>query len=145
MQVVITGIGPDQRSRVEAIHHPDPPVDPERGIGHVALWGTSRWPPTPPFVAPTSSHHLDIGIESGWTTWRIVRFGPAAATSMHWTDSLDYEVVLSGSLTLDLEEGSVVLEPGDMVLVAGVIHAWRAGPEGCVLAAMLVGTAPAAG
>jgi hypothetical protein len=38
-----------------------------------------------------------------------------------------------------LENGSVLLQAGDALLVNGVLHSWRAGPEGCKIATVLVG------
>jgi quercetin dioxygenase-like cupin family protein len=46
---------------------------------------------------------------------------------------------VSGDVELGLENGSVHLSAGDMMLVNAVKHSWRAGPDGCVLATVLVG------
>jgi quercetin dioxygenase-like cupin family protein len=58
---------------------------------------------------------------------------------MHETPTVDYAVLVAGEVELGLEEGSVVLRAGDTLLVNGVQHSWRAGPEGCVIATVLVG------
>ncbi len=55
---------------------------------------------------------------------------------MHRTDSLDYAVVLSGEITmlLDDETGDRVLRPGDVVIQRGTNHAWaNRGDEPCVM------------
>lgn len=45
---------------------------------------------------------------------------------MHTTPTLDYGVVLSGKVTLDLDNGGVVnLAAGDTFVQHGVRHAWR--------------------
>lgn len=36
----------------------------------------------------------------------------------------------------------VVLNAGDLVLIPGLAHSWRAGPDGCVLSAIMHGLAP---
>ena len=46
---------------------------------------------------------------------------------------------MAGEVELILEADRVVLGAGDTVLVNGVRHAWVAGPEGCVIATVLVG------
>ena len=43
----------------------------------------------------------------------------------HRTGSLDFVLLLDGELTLDLDEESVKLEPGDVVVQRDTNHAWR--------------------
>ncbi|MGQ9348086.1 hypothetical protein [Mycolicibacterium gilvum] len=74
----------------------------------------------------------------------VVDLGPDSETPMHHTDTLDLETVLSGSVDLVLDDGSHRLEQGDLVVLTGVDHAWRAGPDGCRLSAVLIGTPPPA-
>jgi len=60
---------------------------------------------------------------------------------LHVTDSVDYVVVLTGEVVLELDGGTQArIHPGDVVIQNGVPHAWHAaGPEGAVLAAVMVG------
>lgn len=60
---------------------------------------------------------------------------------MHYTATVDFDFVVGGSTTLVLESDEVALEPGDCVLIPGVPHAWRAGPDGCELCNVLIGKA----
>jgi mannose-6-phosphate isomerase-like protein (cupin superfamily) len=60
---------------------------------------------------------------------------------MHTTDTVDYDVVLSGEVWLELDDGAEVhLKAGDCVVQNGTRHAWhnRSG-ENCVIAVCLVG------
>jgi mannose-6-phosphate isomerase-like protein (cupin superfamily) len=43
---------------------------------------------------------------------------------MHRTESVDYGIVLSGEVTLVLDEGEVRLRAGDIVVQRGTVHAW---------------------
>ncbi|RAJ06501.1 Cupin domain-containing protein [Chitinophaga skermanii] len=43
---------------------------------------------------------------------------------MHETATLDYIVILSGTLYLIMEEGETLLQPGDIVIQRGTNHAW---------------------
>ena len=70
----------------------------------------------------------------------VVELGPGSEAPMHHTDTLDLQTVLSGSVELLLDDGAHRLEQGDLVVLTGVDHAWRAGPDGCRLSAVLVGT-----
>jgi mannose-6-phosphate isomerase-like protein (cupin superfamily) len=60
---------------------------------------------------------------------------------MHTTDTIDFEVVLSGSVVLELDDGaSTVLRPGDTVVQNGTRHRWRnEGSEPAVLAVFIAG------
>lgn len=60
---------------------------------------------------------------------------------MHTTDSIDFEVVLSGRVYLQLDNGvEKLLEAGDTVVQNGTRHVWRnPGPEPCLLAVVMIG------
>ena len=89
--------------------------------------------PEPPLL-------IDQQLATGMIRWMIVDYGPGAETPTHHTDTLDLETVLDGSVELRLDDGVHHLEPGDMVVMTGVDHAWKAGPRGCRLSAVLLGT-----
>lgn len=60
---------------------------------------------------------------------------------MHVTDSIDYVLVVSGEVTLDLDGGEqAVLRAGDVVVQNGTRHAWRNhGTEPCTIVGVAVG------
>lgn len=60
---------------------------------------------------------------------------------MHTTDTIDFVMVTSGTVTLELDGGErVELATGDCVVQNGTRHAWRnAGPEPCTLVITMVG------
>jgi mannose-6-phosphate isomerase-like protein (cupin superfamily) len=60
---------------------------------------------------------------------------------MHTTPTVDYGVVLSGEVVLDLDGGeTAVLRPGDLVVQNGTRHAWRnLGTEPATLFFVLIG------
>jgi quercetin dioxygenase-like cupin family protein len=76
--------------------------------------------------------------------WFVVEYQPNIELPVHHTDTLDFDVVLAGSVELTLDDGPHSLEAGDCVVVTGVDHGWRAGPEGCRLSVLALGTAPPA-
>lgn len=58
---------------------------------------------------------------------------------MHTTDSVDYGILLKGTMTLELDDGETVdLEAGDMVVQNGTRHAWRYTSK-CTIAWILIG------
>lgn len=65
---------------------------------------------------------------------------------MHTTPTVDYGVVLSGEIVLDLDGGeTALLRPGDLIVQNGTRHAWRnEGTEPATLFFVLIGAGGAA-
>jgi quercetin dioxygenase-like cupin family protein len=58
---------------------------------------------------------------------------------MHRTDTVDYAVVLQGSITMLLDEEDVELSAGDVVIQNGTNHAWaNRGEVPCLIAFVLI-------
>ena len=59
------------------------------------------------------------------TKIRIVDFAPQGRSPMHRTESVDYGIVLEGTVVLVLDDGSQTeLRAGDVVVQRGTDHAW---------------------
>ena len=60
---------------------------------------------------------------------------------MHATDTVDFEVVISGQIVCELDDGAeVTLDPGDTFVQNGTRHRWRnPGTEPAVLFVALIG------
>jgi mannose-6-phosphate isomerase-like protein (cupin superfamily) len=58
----------------------------------------------------------------------------------HRTDSVDVDIILSGSIVLQLDAEDVVLNAGDVVVLNGSNHGWRnAGEETAVILSVITG------
>ena len=81
---------------------------------------------------------------TGGSVFRVVEFGPGVAPRNHRTDSIDYAVVISGEIDMQLDDSTVHLKAGDVLVQRGTIHNWvNRGSEPCVIAFVLVGAKPA--
>ena len=59
--------------------------------------------------------------------------------AMHKTETVDFIILLSGQITLLLDEADVVMKPFDVVIQRGTNHAWvNTGDEVATLVAVLV-------
>jgi len=60
---------------------------------------------------------------------------------MHTTDTIDYNIVISGEVWMELDDGvEVHLKPFDCVVQNGTRHAWRnRGSERCFVAFIAIG------
>jgi len=65
----------------------------------------------------------------------------ANSVGMHTTDTVDYDIIISGELVLELDDGAEVnLKPGDIVVQNGTRHAWHnRSSKPCVMYSVLVG------
>jgi quercetin dioxygenase-like cupin family protein len=74
------------------------------------------------------------------TRFMIAEYPPGNVPRRHRTETIDYIVVLSGTITMELDGGqAVTLSAGDVVVQRGTYHAWRnPGPLACRMAFVLV-------
>jgi quercetin dioxygenase-like cupin family protein len=81
--------------------------------------------------------------EGDGTVFRVVRYEPGVTPRNHRTDSIDYAVVISGEIDMDLDGTVVHLRAGDVLVQRGTLHNWiNRGREPCVIAFVLVGAKP---
>jgi len=88
----------------------------------------------------------DLGLRNGvgttlanGTIFRVIEFAPGLAARNHRTDSIDYIVVISGEIDMELDDSVVHLGAGDVMVQRGTIHNWvNRGSAPCVLAVILI-------
>jgi len=69
----------------------------------------------------------DAGLTlDGGSVIRVVDMLPGGLSPMHRTNSLDYGIVLSGEVELELDDGvKTTIGPGSIVVQRGTLHRWR--------------------
>jgi quercetin dioxygenase-like cupin family protein len=78
------------------------------------------------------------------TVFRILELAPGASPRNHRTDSIDYAVVMSGEIDMELDGSTVHLKAGDVLVQRGTIHNWvNRGTVPCVIAFVLIAAKPA--
>lgn len=80
-------------------------------------------PDTPDFLAQGAAKMKDAFAQIGDTAASTVQ-AHSPHPLMHRTESVDYGVVISGELTLILDDSEVQLRPGSVVVQRGTNHAW---------------------
>jgi quercetin dioxygenase-like cupin family protein len=79
------------------------------------------------------------------TVFRLVEYGPGVTPRNHRTESVDYAIVLSGEIDMEMDGTMVHLKTGDVLVQRGTIHNWiNRGSEPCVVAFVLVAAKPVA-
>jgi quercetin dioxygenase-like cupin family protein len=96
------------------------------GASFHELWATSSTPAPIEAVQPEPVTESDpVGPPAGGTRVRVVDMPPGTRSPMHRTESVDYGIVLAGTLTLVLDGDETVVGPGDLVVQRGTDHAWE--------------------
>jgi quercetin dioxygenase-like cupin family protein len=77
------------------------------------------------------------------TVFRLLELAPGNARRDHRTDSIDYAVVMKGEIDMELDDTTVHLKAGDVLVQRGTIHNWvNRGSEPCVIAFVLIAAHP---
>lgn len=165
---IVTAINEDGKSYV-LLDGPTPGHVEIGPIVFDELWTTDSSPPELAGAGdPADVDRAVLEPPAGGVKWRVVTFPPEGALDMaalspealaeiaerydggdahddpddiawHRTDSIDFGVVLSGEIDLELDAGEVHLTAGDCVVQRGTRHAWRnRGSEPCMVSFVLV-------
>ena len=70
------------------------------------------------------ARRINSGTLPKGTRFIIMDMFPGCPGAMHRTDTLDYVVVIEGEVEMLLDDSSVVLRAGDVLVQQGTIHAW---------------------
>lgn len=103
------------------------------------VWTTATFPADNTDSFDGGDREVGIALPGG-TVCRVGELPPGARSPMHRTKSLDYGIVLSGRLDMELDGGDIAhLGPGDIVVQRGTNHAWiNSYTEPCRMAWILV-------
>jgi quercetin dioxygenase-like cupin family protein len=88
----------------------------------------------------------EAATHSGKVVFRVLRYEAGASGRMHRTQSLDYAVIVNGSIVLELDDGAeVILNAGDTLVQRGTVHRWiNRSTEACTIAFVLIDAVPIA-
>ncbi|KAI5115098.1 hypothetical protein M0805_002289 [Coniferiporia weirii] len=124
---VVTGHSPEGKSIVLE----DAPVKPHPFRNVPAYFSDLFWTDTtPPAIPPgdftdhAKEHPHDLFCKTG-STFRVVETPPGEGSTFHRTVSIDYAIVMQGSVSMLLDDGKrIYLKAGDVVVQRGTIHSW---------------------
>jgi quercetin dioxygenase-like cupin family protein len=112
------------------------------GASSTVIWSTDTFPVVNEGDDDRSDKVSGTTLENG-TVFRVVRYEPGVAPRRHRTDSVDYAVVISGEIDMELDGETVTLKAGDVLVQRGTVHNWvNRGKEVAVVAFVLVAAKP---
>ena len=86
----------------------------------------------------TGARKIGTTVKNG-SVFRLVEFRPGVEGRNHRTDSIDYAVVMSGEIDMEMDDELVHLKAGDVLVQRGTIHNWvNKGTEPCEIAFILI-------
>ncbi|WP_156686893.1 cupin domain-containing protein [Mycobacterium sp. Marseille-P9652] len=142
-RILMTGV--DAAGRSCAVRNDAVELQGADGLG--LLFSVLHAVPSIPAIAAgdgRAADFLDLAVAPGALRWTAIEYPPGAEFAPHHTDTIDFDVVLAGSVELILDDGAHTLTAGDSAVITGVDHGWRAGPNGCRLNVLTIGVAPTA-
>jgi len=106
------------------------------------IWSTQGFPVDNSGTSDTAKE-ITATTRDGGTVFRVIEYAPGVTPRNHRTDSIDYAVVLSGEIDMELDDQVVTLRAGDVLVQRGTIHNWvnRYGAP-CVIAFVLIDARP---
>jgi quercetin dioxygenase-like cupin family protein len=116
------------------------------GTVSTLIWSTDS---TPADISPGETIE-DLGARvlgtappANGTRFAVIDFPPGNSGRMHRTETIDYVIVISGEIDMDMDGSTVRLKAGDVMVQRGTNHAWvNRGTQRARLAFVLIDAEP---
>lgn len=140
---VVTGHNSDGRAVVRSDDTFQPEVIPTGDAAFSLLWTTAEVPANNNDETDGRDREAGLTIKQG-SVLRVVDMLPGGVSPMHRSNSIDYGIVLWGSVELELDDGEkLVLNAGDVCVQRGTVHLWRTvGDKPCRIIFVLTEASP---
>ena len=119
---------------------------PPSGLTSTLMWCTDAMPcdmPVGEAAEDMGARKLGTPPPPNGTRFAVIDFPPGCPSSMHRTETIDYVIVVSGEIDMDMDDSTVKLKAGDVVIQRGTNHAWaNRGTETARIAVVLVDAKP---
>ncbi len=100
---------------------------PSLGTVSTMIWCTDQTPAAIPVgmdIEDTGTRILGTPPPANGTRFAVIDFLPGNAPHLHRTETIDYVIVLEGEIDMDMDESTVTLKAGDVMVQRGTNHAW---------------------
>jgi len=135
---VVTGHDKQGRAKVLIDEQVKNVISNRPGATSSVIWQTTGFPINNDGDHDPSDQKIATTVDNG-TVFRVLKFDPGVSPRNHRTDSIDYAVVMSGEIDMELDAGSVHLKAGDVLVQRGTIHNWvNKDKEPCIIAFTLI-------
>ena len=100
---------------------------PSPGTVSTLIWSTDATPgklPVGTQIVDDGARILGTAPPKNGSRFAVIDFPPGNHPHMHRTDTIDYVVVLEGEIDMDMDDSTVTLKQGDVMVQRGTNHAW---------------------
>jgi len=97
------------------------------GAQSTLIWITEGAPAEMPVgeqVEDLGARVLGTPPPANGTRFAVITFPPGNPGRMHRTETIDYVIVMQGELDMDMDDSTVKLKAGDVMVQRGTNHAW---------------------
>jgi len=119
---------------------------PSAGTVSTMIWSTDRTPADIAVgekVEDLGARILGTAPPANGSRFAVIDFPPGNEPRMHRTETIDYVIVLEGEIEMDMDDSTVTLKAGDVMVQRGTNHAWaNRGTARARLAFVLVDAQP---
>jgi quercetin dioxygenase-like cupin family protein len=139
---VVTGHDSSGRAVVKIDEVAKNLVSSRPGATASVVWTTEGFPVDNTGEKDAGQRKTGTTLDNG-TVFRILELMPGVTPRNHRTDSIDYAIVMSGEVDMELDDTTIHLKAGDVLVQRGTIHNWvNRGSEPCVIAFVLIAAKP---
>lgn len=100
---------------------------PSPGLVSTMIWCTDGAPATVPVggqIEDMGARILGTAPPPKGTRFAVIDFPPGNRAHMHRTETVDYVIVIEGEIEMDMDDSTVTLRQGDVMVQRGTNHAW---------------------
>jgi naringenin degradation protein FdeH len=100
---------------------------PSAGTVSTMMWCTDGAPAQIPAgydIEDMGARILGTAPPAKGTRFAVIDFPPGNHPHMHRTETVDYVIVIEGEIEMDMDDSTVKLKQGDIMIQRGTNHAW---------------------
>jgi len=100
---------------------------PGTGLVSTLIWSTDRTPAQVPIgeeIEDMGERVLGSAPPPSGSRFTVIEFPPGVVSAMHRTETIDYVIVIEGEIDMDMDDSTVKLRHGDVMVQRGTNHAW---------------------
>jgi quercetin dioxygenase-like cupin family protein len=124
---VVTGHGSSNIAKVLVDAPATNAKYPQPGLVSTMMWCTETAPAKIPIgekIEDMGGRILGTAPPAKGTRFAVIDFPPGNHPHMHRTETIDYVIVMEGEIEMDMDDSTVQLKAGDILIQRGTNHAW---------------------
>ena len=124
---VVTGHDANQVAKVLMDSPATNSKGPGTGLVSTLIWSTDCTPAKVPLgeaIEDEGARVLGSAPPPNGSRFAVIEFPPGVISAMHRTETIDYVIVIEGEIDMDMDDSTVKLRHGDVMVQRGTNHAW---------------------